>query len=83
MVSATLSSKFQLVIPKVIREQLGLQAGQKFAMITKGDVIELVSLRRIREARGLLKGAKPTGYRDRTDRIQWPIWSMLAVGSNG
>ena len=69
MVSATLSSEFQLVIPKTIREQLGLRAGQKFAMITKGDVIELVPLRAIKEARGLFKGAKPTGYRDRTDRI--------------
>ena len=69
MVSATLSSKFQLVIPKTIREQLGLRAGQKFAMITKGDVIELVPLRAIKEARGLFKGTKPTGYRDRTDRI--------------
>jgi len=69
MVSATLSSKFQLVIPKTIREQLGLRAGQKFAMITKGDVIELVPLRAIKEARGLFKGAKPTGYRDRKDRI--------------
>ena len=52
-----------------IREQLGLRAGQKFVMITKGDVIELVPLRAMKEARGLFKGAKPTRYRDRTDRI--------------
>ena len=60
MVSATLSSKFQLVIPKPIREQLGLRAGTRFAMMTKGDVSELVPLQSIREARGLLKGVKPT-----------------------
>ena len=69
MVSTTLSSKFQLVIPKAIREQLDLRAGQKFALIAKGDVIELVPLRPLKEARGLFKGADPTGYRDRKDRI--------------
>ncbi len=69
MASATLSSKFQLVIPKAIREQLDLRAGQKFALIAKGDVIELVPLRSLKQARGLFKGADPTGYRDRKDRF--------------
>jgi len=68
MLSATLSSKFQLAIPKAIRDELGLQAGQKFAVIPKGKVIELVPLLSMAEARGLLKGADPTGYRDREDR---------------
>ncbi|GAB6041668.1 AbrB/MazE/SpoVT family DNA-binding domain-containing protein [Endothiovibrio diazotrophicus] len=44
MLSATLSSKFQLSIPKVVREELHLRAGQKFAVITKGDVISLVPI---------------------------------------
>ncbi len=69
MISATLSSEYQLAIPKAIREELGLQAGQKFAVITKGDVIELVPLHSLKSARGMLKGADPTGYRDRKDRI--------------
>ena len=68
MVSATLSSKFQLSIPKAIRDELGLQAGQKFAVIAKGKVIELVPLLSMDEARGLLKGADSTDYRDRSDR---------------
>ena len=68
MISATLSSKFQLAIPKAIRDELGLQAGQKFAVIAKGKVIELVPLLSMDEARGLLKGADPTDYRDRSDR---------------
>ena len=69
MVSATLSRKYQLVIPKAIREELGLQAGQKFAVIAKGDMIELVPLRSLKAARGMFKGADPTGYRDRKDRV--------------
>ena len=40
MVSATLSSKFQLAIPKAIRDELGIFTGQKFALIAKGQVIE-------------------------------------------
>ena len=69
MISATLSSKYQLAIPKAIREQLGLQAGQKFAVIAKGDVIELVPLRSLKDARGMFKGADPSAYRDRRNRV--------------
>lgn len=68
MVSITLSSKFQLAIPKAVREELGIVAGQKFALIAKGQVIELVPLRSLKEARGMFKGADAAGYRDRTDR---------------
>ena len=67
MNSATLSPKFQLSIPKSVRDELGLHAGQKFAVIPTGKVIELVPLISLDEARGLLKGADPTEYRDRSD----------------
>ena len=66
---ATLSSKYQLAVPKAVREELGLQAGQKFAVIAKGQAIELVPLMSIQDARGLLKGAATDHVRDRTDRI--------------
>ncbi|MCU7919837.1 MAG: AbrB/MazE/SpoVT family DNA-binding domain-containing protein [Candidatus Thiodiazotropha sp. (ex Epidulcina cf. delphinae)] len=69
MISATLSTKYQLAIPKAIREELSLQAGQKFAVIAKGGVIELVPLRTLKAARGMFKEADPTGYRDRKDRV--------------
>ena len=45
MLAATLSSKYQLAIPKAIRDELGLQAGQRFAVVAKGRVIELVTRR--------------------------------------
>lgn len=70
MVSVTLSSKFQLSIPKAIREQMHLQAGQRFAIIPKGDTIVLAPVRRLDEMRGVLKGADPSNYRDRTDRLE-------------
>ena len=68
MASVTLSSKYQIAIPKAIREDLDLQAGQQFAVIPKGGAIELVPLRTMASPRGLLRGADPADYRDRTDR---------------
>ena len=68
MVSATLSSKFQLSIPKAVREELHLRAGQKFAVITKGDIISLVPVPDLADMRGIAKGADTSDYRDRSDR---------------
>jgi AbrB family looped-hinge helix DNA binding protein len=69
MYTATLSSKFQLSIPKGIREELRLESGQKFSVIAKGDVITLVPIRQLKDVRGIFKGADPEGYRDRKDRF--------------
>ncbi|MGB5200103.1 MAG: AbrB/MazE/SpoVT family DNA-binding domain-containing protein [Sedimenticolaceae bacterium] len=70
MASVTLSSKFQLSIPKAIREETHLHAGQGFAVIPKGDTIVPVPIRRLDEVRGILKGADPSDYRDRSDRLE-------------
>ena len=71
MTSITLSSKFQFSIPKAIREQMHLQAGQKFVIIPKGDTIVLAPIRSLGEMRGSLKGADTGNYRDRTERLDW------------
>lgn len=68
MSSATLSSKFQIVIPKALREQLHLEAGQQFVFVAKGNVINLVPKQDLKQLRGLLKGANPENVRDRQDR---------------
>jgi AbrB family looped-hinge helix DNA binding protein len=69
LISAKLSSKFQLAIPKAIRDQLDLKAGQQFTLITKGDIIELVPVRSLLAARGSFKDSNPNDYRDYQDRI--------------
>ena len=46
-----------------------LHAGQKFAIIPKSDTIVLAPIRRLDEVRGLLKGADPSNYRDRGERL--------------
>ncbi len=56
METVTLSPKFQVVIPKVIRERLGLSPGQKIQAIAYGDRIELIPVRPAAEMRGFLKG---------------------------
>lgn len=68
---AKLSSKYQLSIPKAIRDDLHLNAGQQFTLITRGNIIELIPLRTIKEARGMLPSCGYTDsseYRDRKDR---------------
>lgn len=69
MYTATLTSKFQLSIPKAIRDKLKLEAGQQFIFVAKGETITMVPKRGIGEIKGLLKGAKPGNYRDRQDRV--------------
>jgi len=64
MQTVTVSPKFQVVIPKQIREKLGLSPGQKVQAIVYGDRIELIPLRPIKEMRGFLKGIDTTIARE-------------------
>ncbi|MBK1646568.1 AbrB family transcriptional regulator [Thiocapsa imhoffii] len=70
MASVILSDPFQISIPKAIREEMHLQAGQRFAVIPKGDIIALVPIPDLVEMRGIAKGADISNYRDRTDRLE-------------
>jgi AbrB family looped-hinge helix DNA binding protein len=56
MTTVTVSPKFQVVIPKEIREEMELKPGQKLQIIALGDRIEFILLKKIKEARGFLKG---------------------------
>ena len=65
----TLSSKFQISIPKEVREKEGWKAGQRFVFIPKGAGYLLVPVPRIEDLFGIVKGANPENYRDRNDRV--------------
>ncbi len=65
----TLSSKFQLAIPKEIREEMQLSAGQKFAFLRKGDILQLVPLRPLESFFNIAPDADPVLTRDRSDRL--------------
>jgi len=56
METVTISPKYQVVIPKEIREMLKLSPGQKVHAIVYGDRIELIPVRPIKKMRGFLKG---------------------------
>lgn len=56
MEAVTLSSKYQIVIPKSIREKLKLKAGDQIVLMEYQGGIELVPLRPIRELEGIARG---------------------------
>ena len=60
MTQAKISPKYQVVIPKAIREELELKPGQMVQVIAHGDRIEMVLLRSLREMRGFLAGIDTT-----------------------
>jgi AbrB family looped-hinge helix DNA binding protein len=68
MGAITLSSKFQISIPKKVRESQGWKPGQKLAFVpTRGGYV-LVPVPKLEDLRGIAEGADLTDYRDRYDR---------------
>ena len=56
MEAVTISPKFQVVIPKSVREAMNLRPGQKVQVFGFGDRIEIVPFVPVSEMRGFLKG---------------------------
>ena len=69
MDTVTLSSKFQLVLPRGPRERLRLRPGMRFTVLDKGGVIFLVPERPIRAFRGVAAGTSVRGLREKKDRL--------------
>lgn len=66
--TVTVSPKFQVVIPRRIREALGITPGQKLVAIQYAGRIEFVPVRSMRDARGLMKGVDASVERE-PDRL--------------
>ena len=64
----TISSKWQVVIPKDVRDKLRIRPGQKVQAFAIGDRIELVPVVPLIELRGFLKGLVPDFERE-PDRL--------------
>lgn len=69
MARAVISPKFQLVIPKAVREQAGLKVGQVVQVIAHDDMVSVIPDRPLSELRGVFKGRPRDDYRDETDRF--------------
>ncbi len=68
MQMVTVSPKYQVVIPKPVREALNLRPGQKMQVIEYAGRIEFIPVRDIKELRGFLKGIN-TRFEREKDRL--------------
>ena len=68
MEAVKISPKFQVVIPKKLREALRLSPGQRVQMGVYGDRIEMIPLRKLSEMKGFLKGIDTAVERE-PDRV--------------
>jgi AbrB family looped-hinge helix DNA binding protein len=66
---STISTKYQVVIPKQIRKTLKLKPGQKVQMIAYGGRIELVPVIPVEKARGIFTGVDSTIDREDEERL--------------
>ncbi|HPD14856.1 MAG TPA: AbrB/MazE/SpoVT family DNA-binding domain-containing protein [Planctomycetota bacterium] len=69
MAAVTVSPKYQIVIPKEIREPMGIRPGQKIQMMRLRGHVVLVPVRDIGEMRGFLKGMNTDFEREEEDRL--------------
>lgn len=68
MTVVTVSSKYQIVIPKEVRASLGIEPGQRMRVLRHGNHVAVIPVRPIREARGSLPGIDTNVPRD-PDRV--------------
>ena len=69
MDTVTISAKYQMVIPRAIRDKWNVKPGQKVRLIIIGNRLEVVPVRNIKEARGFLKGMSSDIEREEDDRV--------------
>ena len=67
MDTSVVSSKFQVVIPRKIREQFNIRPGQKIMFIPYNKSLRMVVVPSIEEAYGMLKGMNTDNYREEED----------------
>jgi AbrB family looped-hinge helix DNA binding protein len=68
MEAVTVSPKFQIVIPRKVRESLGIRPGQKIQVVEYNGHLHLIPIRPMKEMRGFLRGIDTTVERDK-DRL--------------
>ena len=67
MEAVTISSKYQVVIPREVRKQFNLKPGQKLMFIPYNGTLRVVVIPPIKRARGMLKGMKTENIREEVD----------------
>lgn len=64
MATVKVSPKFQVVIPREVRESLGIRVGQKVHVLTYEDRVEFIPVKPMKQMRGFLKGIDTSVPRD-------------------
>jgi AbrB family looped-hinge helix DNA binding protein len=67
MEAVTISSKYQVVIPREVRKQFDLKPGQKIMFIPYNGTLRVVVVAPIKKARGMFKGMKTDSIREEVD----------------
>jgi AbrB family looped-hinge helix DNA binding protein len=67
MEAVTISSKYQVVIPREVRKQFNLKPGQKLLFIPYNGTLRVVVVPPIKKARGMLKGMNTDNIREELD----------------
>jgi AbrB family looped-hinge helix DNA binding protein len=67
MEAVTISSKYQVVIPREVRKQFNLKPGQKLMFIPYNGTLRVVVVPPIKKARGMLKGLHTDDIREEVD----------------
>ncbi len=68
MATTTISPKYQVVIPRDVREKLRLKSGQRMTVVTKGGVIYFIPEKPLSFFRGFLKGMDTENVREEEER---------------
>ena len=68
MHTVKISPKYQVVIPKEVRDSLNLKPGQKIQVLQYRDRIEMIPYKKVTEMRGFLKGIN-TDFKREGDRL--------------
>jgi AbrB family looped-hinge helix DNA binding protein len=68
MNTVTISSKYQVVIPRSIRERFDLKPGQKIMFIPYQNTLRVVIVPSIEEAKGIFEGIDTDPDREKRDR---------------
>ena len=66
--TSKLSSRYQVSIPKAVRERLAWRPDQKIAFIDHGDGVVMVPVPDREALPGIARGANTDSYRDHNDR---------------
>ncbi len=69
METTTVSPKYQVVIPRKVREKLNIRPGQRMQVVIVGNVVQLAPIRPMSDYRGILRGIDTNFEREEEDRV--------------